>query len=100
ALQLMGSGAGAGCSCPCPAAPAGDVGLPGTSAQAPPPAAHAPAFDLNRAGRDLYRQRRWQEARTSYRAALAADPAFLAPHLNIACSFAQEERFAEAVNEA
>jgi hypothetical protein len=79
------------CRCPC-AAP--------TSDEHPFRRPSATAFDLNRAGRELYRTRRWEEARAQYRAALQADPAFLAPHLNIACSFAQEERFGEAVAEA
>jgi hypothetical protein len=87
---------GPGCPCPCPAAD--PASLP-AGAQAVVPAAPPDpgAFALNRAGRDLYRQRRWDDARQSYRAAIAADPAFLAPRLNIACSFVQEERFGEAV---
>jgi hypothetical protein len=58
------------------------------------------AFDLNRKGREHYRARRWEEARASYRQALEADPAFLAPRLNIACAHVQQERFAEGVAEA
>lgn len=87
------------CACPC-AATASPASPPGTSQLVPAPPPQQAAFDLNRAGRDLYRQRRWQDARRSYAAAIAADPGFLAPRLNIACSFAQEERFAEAVTEA
>jgi hypothetical protein len=58
------------------------------------------AFDLNRKGREHYRARRWEEARASYQQALLADPAFLAPRLNIACAHVQQERFAEVVAEA
>jgi hypothetical protein len=60
----------------------------------------AKAAELNAAGKVPYRQGKWEEARTMYRAAIAADPDFLAPHLNIACSFVREERFAEAMTEA
>jgi hypothetical protein len=89
------------CVCPCPAADGAALAplsglLPAVPAPPPAPA----AFALNRAGRDLYRQRRWEDARQSYRAALAADPAFLAPRLNIACSFVQDDRFDAAVAEA
>jgi hypothetical protein len=87
------------CRCPCPDATR-VAAMPGTSIAIPAPAPKADAFALNRAGRDLYRQRRWEEARRSYRAAMNADPGFLAPKLNVSCSFAQEERFAEAVAEA
>jgi hypothetical protein len=87
------------CACPCPTAI--QAGRPaGASAVVPAPAPSDNAFALNRAGRDLYRQRRWDEARRSYRAAIAADPDFLAPRLNIACSFVQEERFGDAVDAA
>jgi hypothetical protein len=82
------------CACPCPR-PADGPGLPAL--------VHTPsarAFDLNRQGRDLYRQRRFAEARDRYRAALAADPGFLGPRLNLACASTQEQRFAEAVAEA
>jgi hypothetical protein len=79
------------CRCPCPP-PAADTALVHV--------ATPEAFALNRQGRDLYRQRRWSEARQRYRAALAADPAFVAPRLNLATAFAQDERFAEAVAEA
>lgn len=48
----------------------------------------------------LYRQGRWDEARAQYRAAEAADPSFLAPALNVACSYVRQERFAEAMGEA
>jgi hypothetical protein len=83
------------CTCPCAPAPAGETAA-GALVPRPTPA----AFALNRKGRDLYRQRRFAEARDAYRAALGSDPTFVAPRLNIACAFAQEERFAEAVNEA
>ena len=57
------------------------------------------ALELNAAGKLPYRQGKWDEARARYRAALAADPEFLAPKLNIACSFVRQERFAEATAE-
>jgi len=57
------------------------------------------ATELNAAAKVLYRQGKWEEARTEYRAAEAADPTFLAPRLNVACSFVREERFGEAVKE-
>jgi hypothetical protein len=57
------------------------------------------ATELNAAAKVLYRQGKWEEARTEYRAAEAADPTFLAPRLNVACSFVRQERFGEAVTE-
>jgi hypothetical protein len=60
----------------------------------------ATATELNTAAKVLYRQGKWEEARGQYRAALAADPDFLAPRLNIACSFVRQERFTEATAEA
>ena len=57
------------------------------------------ATELNSAGKDFYRDGKWEEARIEYRAAEAADPAFLAPRLNVACSFVRQERFAEATAE-
>jgi hypothetical protein len=57
------------------------------------------AREKNAAGKVPYRQGKWEEARTLYRAALAADPEFLAPKLNVACSFVRQERFAEATAE-
>ena len=59
----------------------------------------AQATELNAAAKILYRQGKWEEARTEYRAAEAADPTFLAPRLNVACSFVRQERFGEAVTE-
>jgi hypothetical protein len=59
----------------------------------------ARATELNAAAKVLYRQGKWEEARREYRAAEAADPTFLAPRLNVACSFVRQERFAEAVTE-
>lgn len=59
----------------------------------------ANATVLNTAGRVAYRQGHWEQARAQYRAALAADPDFWAPRLNIACSFVRQERFAEATAE-
>jgi hypothetical protein len=58
------------------------------------------AISLNNEGKALYRQERWEAARDRYRAAQSADAEFLAPALNIACSLAREERFAEAAREA
>ena len=49
--------------------------------------------------RRYYRDGKWEEARIEYRAAEAADPTFLAPRLNVACSFVRQERFAEATAE-
>jgi hypothetical protein len=57
------------------------------------------AAELNAAGKVPYRQGKWDEARAQYRAALAADPEFLAPRLNIASSFVRQDRFAEATAE-
>jgi hypothetical protein len=57
------------------------------------------ALELNAAGLAPYRQGKWDDARAQYRAALAADPEFLAPRLNIASSFVRQERFAEATAE-
>ena len=57
------------------------------------------ALELNAAGKIPYRLGKWDEARAQYRAALAADPEFLAPALNIACSFVRQERFSEATAE-
>jgi len=62
-----------------------------------PPAAEA--TQLNADGKLVYRQEKWDDARAKYRAALEADPEFLAPRLNIACSFVRQERFDEAVAE-
>ena len=78
-------------SCTCPCAPASASLLPTPRQE---------AFQLNREGRDLYRQRRWAEARQRYAAALAADPQFLGPRLNLATAHAQQGQFAEAVREA
>jgi hypothetical protein len=57
------------------------------------------ATALNAAGKILYRQEKWEEARAQYRAAEAADPTFLAPRLNVACSFVRQERFNDATAE-
>ncbi len=57
------------------------------------------ATALNAEGKTLYRQEKWEAARTQYRAAEAADPTFLAPRLNVACSFVRQERFGEATAE-
>jgi hypothetical protein len=57
------------------------------------------ATELNSAGKSYYRDGKWEEARIEYRAAEKADPAFLAPRLNVACSFVRQERFEEATAE-
>jgi hypothetical protein len=85
------------CPCPC-AGPAAPAGSPPGEALVHTPSAQA--FALNRAGRELYRQRRWDEARARYAEALAADPLFLGPRLNVATAHAQQGNFAEAVREA
>jgi hypothetical protein len=91
-------------------------GAPATAAAAAPqclPATPAPgvgsvdpfrppapaATQLNAEAKTLYRQGKWDDARAKYRAAEAADPEFLAPRLNVACSFVRQERFAEATAE-
>jgi hypothetical protein len=58
------------------------------------------AAALNADAKAPYRRGEWDEARRLYRQALAVDPNFLAPRLNIACSLVRQERFAEAVTEA
>jgi len=63
---------------------------------------HVPApaaTQLNAEGKTLYRQGKWDDARAKYRAAEAADAEFLAPRLNVACSFVRQERFPEATAE-
>src|SRR5678816_2765603 len=57
------------------------------------------ATELNSAGKSYYRDGKWEEARIEYRAATTADPTFLAPRLNVACSFVRQERLAEATAE-
>jgi hypothetical protein len=88
AVLLAWSAAGA------PAEPATE---PGSLDPFRPPAAKA--VELNAAGKAPYRLGKWDEARAQYRAALAADPEFLAPRLNIASSFVRQERFKEATAE-
>jgi hypothetical protein len=80
-------------ACP-PATPA--VG-PGSVDPFRAPAPEATA--LNAAALTLYRQGHWDEARAKYRAAEQADGEFLAPALNVACSFVRQERFGEATAE-
>lgn len=81
----------------CPAtAPA--PGARGLAAVAQVPA--ETAMRENAEGKKLYRQGRWPEARSRYRAALAADPTFLGAQLNLACAFSREGRYAEAADEA
>src|SRR4051794_4852456 len=63
---------------------------------------HVPTDEAKRLNSDAlvaYRQGRWDEARAKYRAAEAADRAFLAPALNVACSFVRQERLAAALDE-
>jgi hypothetical protein len=81
-----------------PRCPATDV-MPGPGVTDP---FHLPtdaAKQLNADALAFYRQGKWEEARQKYRAAEAADPQFLAPALNVACSFVRQERFADAVAE-
>jgi hypothetical protein len=81
----------------CPAAKP-DANSPG-SAQV----AHLPpqeAMNLNREGKNLYRDGRFAEARAKYQLAKELDPDFLAPWLNLACAYAREDRFAEATEQA
>jgi hypothetical protein len=73
--------------------------LDGLGTPNPFPARDAEAAAQNAAGTKLYRDGKWEEARTAYRAATAIDPDFLAPRLNIACSFVRQERFREATAE-
>jgi len=73
--------------------------VPGTGVADPFRPPEPQATELNAAAKILYRQGKWEEARTEYRAAEAADPTFLAPRLNVACSFVRQERFGEAVSE-
>jgi hypothetical protein len=81
----------AACPPPTPAAGPGSV----DPFRAPAPEATA----LNAAALGLYRQGHWDEARAKYRAAERADGEFLAPALNVACSFVRQERFGEATAE-
>jgi hypothetical protein len=80
---------------PCAFAP--ESAGPGTLEPFKPPATRA--AELNAAAKVPYRQGKWDEARAQYREALKVDPAFLAPKLNVACSFVRQERFAEATAE-
>ncbi len=57
------------------------------------------AMDLNREGKQLYREERFPEARARYAAALAADPEFLSPALNLACAYAREGNYTRAAHE-
>jgi len=90
--KLAAPGAPAVCF---PAAPA-----PGPGVTDPFHVTSPAAAQLNCDGKTLYRKGRWDDARAKYRAAEAADPQFLAPALNVACSYVRQERFAEAVAEA
>jgi len=87
--------AGGKSASPCPAATV----MPGPGVADP---FHLPtdaAKQLNADALAFYRQGKWEEARQKYRAAEAADPQFLAPALNVACSFVRQERFGDAVAE-
>ena len=103
ALAVSFGGAGAAArakpkaKAPNPCASDGPAPGPGSLDPFRPPAPKA--VELNAAGKIPYRQGKWDEARAQYHAALEADPEFLAPELNIACSFVREERFAEATTE-
>jgi hypothetical protein len=95
-LLTLGCGAGAArAATPCLAA----TPLPGPGSAAPFRPPETRATELNAAGKSLYREGKWEEARAQYRAASAADPDFLAPRLNVACSFVRQERFREATAE-
>lgn len=73
-------------------------GAPGTEAISRRPT--SVAFQLLTQGRDHYRARRFDEAETAYRAAIAADLDFLGPRLNLATAACLRGRFSEAVEEA
>ena len=85
-------------------AAAADDGCPATTllpgVEDPFRAPDATAMSLNLEASKLYRAARWDEARAKYRAALASDPEYLPPLLNLACSLVRQERFGEATNEA
>jgi hypothetical protein len=93
ALALGPGGAAKGTACLAATPQSG----PGVADPFRPPA--EAATKLNADAKVLYRQGKWEEARAQYRAAEAADPSFLAPRLNVACSFVRQERFDEAVAE-
>jgi hypothetical protein len=103
ALVLIAAGAGMGARAKPTARSGGRCASegprPGPGSLDPfrPPAPKA--VELNAAGKIPYRQGKWEEARAQYRAAETADPEFLAPKLNIACSLVRQERFAEATSE-
>jgi len=92
---VVSTAASASPAAPClPATP-----QPGPGSPAPFRVPAARATELNAAGKALYRDGKWEEARAQYRAAARADPEFLAPRLNVACSYVRQERFAEAATE-
>jgi len=80
---------------------------PGPGSDDPFRAPATSAAELNVKGMKLYREaagqpgrgEKWEEARARYRAALAADPSFAYPRLNIASSFVRQERYADAAAE-
>jgi hypothetical protein len=80
--------------------PAGEPAPGGVGTDDPFRRASTEAYAANLRGRELYQEQRFEEARAAYRAAAAADPSFLGPLLNIACSYARQERFGEAAREA
>lgn len=83
---------------PAPACAPAEV-LPGPGSADPFRLPAPAAVDLNAAGKTLYREGKWDAARAKYRAAIGADADYLAPRLNVACSFVRQERFGDAVEE-
>jgi hypothetical protein len=96
-LLLLAEGGAAAVNRACPSTKPMSTSIGSLDPFAPP---RTEAYARNRHGRELYQQQRFEEARAEYRAALDADPAFVAPLLNVACSYARQGRFAEAVREA
>jgi hypothetical protein len=90
-----GRSSGTAEKCPAPEPVPGAPGVDGI-VHRPSPA----AFQLLTRGRDLYRARRLDEAEAAYRAAIAADPGFLGPRLNLATAACLRGRFADALAEA
>lgn len=58
------------------------------------------AWEHHQEGVRLYRDKRFAEARAAYEAAHRADPAFLAPLLAVAGTYARQERYPEAAKAA
>jgi len=95
ALAVLLAAAESNAAPPCPPSQV----LPGPGVADPFHVPSDAAKQLNADALAFYRQGKWEEARQKYRAAEAADPQFLAPALNVACSFVRQERFGEAVAE-